>query len=327
MSDNLNNNFGHNSKGIIVPSEEKIDRRRKRGFNVEIEKSGLRIDYYNTRLARRIVRKILIKLNLFQKLKNLKKKLIVKFKLKKKVDDVIKNLTKDKLPLFDTISIETFSKCNGGCSFCPVNRFDDPRPDILMDEKLFKKILVDLYNLDYDNQLILSLNNEPFLDKRIYSFAEMARKYLPKAFIAIWTNGTPLNVDRFKKIINNINELVIDNYNDNLVWHPNIKKIMRYENDILETRAGQAKNRTYIKPLKVSCVYPFTTMNIQVDGNVSLCCNDALAKEIVGNVKKKSLEDVWFSEEYNGYRKKINISRELISICEGCDTVDIPKAS
>ena len=75
------------------------------------------------------------------KIKNVKKRLMVKYVWKKQVKNIIDKLTETKLPLFDTISIETFSKCNGGCSFCPVNKFDDPRSDVLMSESLFKKVL------------------------------------------------------------------------------------------------------------------------------------------------------------------------------------------
>jgi radical SAM protein with 4Fe4S-binding SPASM domain len=267
---------------------------------------------------------------------------MVKYAWKEKVKNIIDKLTKSKLPLFDRISIETFSKCNGGCSFCPVNRFDDPRKDVLMNESLFKKIILNLYDLNYKGQVILSLNNEPFLDKRIYNFAKIVRTYLPDAYISILSNGTPLNVERFKKIIDNVDELVIDNYNDRLEWHENIQTIMEYlsdkeiykdkvkfrmrlENDILDTRAGQAKNRGWIKTLDISCLYPFISITIQVNGDVSLCCNDALSKEVVDNVENKNLEDIWYSKEYFDYRKKINSSRELISICEGCDTVDIPR--
>ena len=210
-----------------------------------------------------------------------------------------------------------------------------------MKEDLFKKIIVDLYDLNYKGQLILSLNNEPFLDKRIYAFAEMARKYLPEAYISILSNGTPLNVKRFERIIKSVDELVIDNYNDKLAWHENVSEIMdsvslnqthkdkvkfrmRLENDVLDTRAGQAKNRDWIKTLKVSCVYPFISMNIQVNGDISLCCNDALSKEVIDNVETKNLEEIWYSKRYFDYREKINKSRTEISICQGCDTVDMP---
>ena len=339
--DKKSNNIGHNylkNNGSNIQDLKTT----KKGFYVNYDKAGYRIDHYNTNTFRRLVRKGLIKMGIFEPIKNFKKRLLVRYVWKEKVNSIIKKLTKSRLPLFDRISIETFSKCNGGCSFCPVNRFDDPRDDNLMDENLFKKIIVNLYDLDYKGQVILSLNNEPFLDKRIYSFAQMVRKYLPEAYISILSNGTPLNVERFKKIIDNVDELVIDNYNDELKWHENIRSIMEYladkeiykdkvkfrmrlENDVLDTRAGQANNRGWIKTLDISCLYPFISINIQVNGDISLCCNDALSKEVVGNVGKKSLEEIWYSEKYFDYRKKINSSRKHVSICEGCDTVDIPR--
>ncbi len=341
MSEDNHNQIGHNH--FPEKNLNKKDLKTTRlGFFVHYNKEGYRIDYYNTSLFKRLLRKGLIKLGLFEYIKNFKRRLVVKFVLKEKVKNIINSLTKKKLPLFDIISIETFSKCNGGCSFCPVNRFDDPRKDILMDENLFKKIILNLYDLNYKGMVTLSLNNEPFLDKRIYKFAEIVRRYLPDSYISILSNGTPLNVERFEKIINNVDELLIDNYNDNLEWHENIQRIMehmsdkeiykdkvkfrmRLENDILDTRAGQANNRGWIKTLDISCIYPFVALNIQVNGDVSLCCNDALAKEVVGNIKDRSLEDVWYSKEYFDYREKINTSRALVPICAGCDTVDIPR--
>jgi len=341
VSEKGHNKIGHNSLSNNNSNNKDL-KTTKKGFFVSYNKTGYRIDYYNTTAFRRLLRKGLIKLGVFEYIKNLKRRLMVKYVWKEKVKNIIDKLTKSKLPLFDTISIETFSKCNGGCSFCPVNRFDDPRKDVLMNENLFKKIILNLYDLNYKGQVILSLNNEPFLDKRIYDFAQTVRTYLPDAYISILSNGTPLNVERFKKIIDNVDELVIDNYNDNLEWHANIQTIMnhmsdkqiykdkvkfrmRLENDILDTRAGQAKNRGWIKTLDISCIYPFVAINIQVNGDVSLCCNDALSKVVVGNVENKNLEDVWYSKEYFDYRKKINSSRKLVSICEGCDTVDIPR--
>jgi len=339
--DNNYNNIGHNSLNNKKVSNIDL-KTTKKGFYVNYNKSGYRIDHYNTSILRRFLRKILIKIGIFETFKNFKKNMMVKFFWKKKVKDTIQKIYKKEFPLFDRISIETFSKCNGGCSFCPVNRFDDPRNDVLMNEDLFKKIILNLYNLNYSGQVILSLNNEPFLDKRIYNFAKITRNALPNAFISILSNGTPLNVDRFKNIIDNVDELVIDNYSDKLKWHKNIEEIMSYlsdkeiykdkvkfrmrlENDILDTRAGQAKNRSIISTLDISCLYPFISMNVQVNGDISLCCNDALSKEVVSNTSKKNLEDIWYSKKYFEYRDKINLSRKMVSICEGCDTVDIPR--
>ena len=100
-------------------------------------------------------------------------------------------------PIFTQIQVETFSKCNGGCSFCPVNRFVDPRSSELMKEELFYKIINELSEIDYSGIFYFHMNNEPLLDKRIYKFVKDTRKTLPKATLSLWTNGTPLNVEKF----------------------------------------------------------------------------------------------------------------------------------
>lgn len=37
-------------------------------------------------------------------------------------------LLNDEFPLFKNIEIETINRCNGSCSFCPVNKKENQRP-------------------------------------------------------------------------------------------------------------------------------------------------------------------------------------------------------
>ncbi len=161
MLDKNHNKIGHNSLSNNNSNNKNL-KTTKKGFFVSYDAAGFRIDYYNTRPLRRFLRKGLIKLRVFEYIKNLKKRLMVKYAWKEKVKNIIDKLTKSKLPLFDRISIETFSKCNGGCSFCPVNRFDDPRKDVLMNESLFKKIILNLYDLNYKGQVVLVPNTSHY---------------------------------------------------------------------------------------------------------------------------------------------------------------------
>ena len=52
-------------------------------------------------------------------------------------------------PLFNNIEIETVNRCNGTCSFCPVNKNQDPREYKKMPEELFKKIIKELKEINY----------------------------------------------------------------------------------------------------------------------------------------------------------------------------------
>lgn len=141
------------------------------------------------------------------------------------IKDYAKQLNEN-VPLFEGIEIETYNRCNGGCSFCPVSVKNESRPEKRMSEKLFHKIIKDLEDLNYEGKVCLFSNNEPFLDDRIIDFQICARRKLPKAHLYMYTNGTLLTEEKFLNIIPYLDELIIDNYNQNLQLIPSVKKIV-----------------------------------------------------------------------------------------------------
>ena len=102
----------------------------------------------------------------------------------KAVERVYKNQT-----LFNHIEIETINRCNGICSFCPVNRNADPREKAVMTRELFTNIVDQLEKLQYSGRFTTFSNNEPLLDGRIIEFNKYAREHLPKARIHMYTIG------------------------------------------------------------------------------------------------------------------------------------------
>ena len=241
------------------------------------------------------------------------------------------------VPLFSRVEVETINRCNGGCTFCPVNKNDDPRPLLKMPEELYEKIINELCQLDYSGTFCLFANNEPFLDTRIEAFAKTARKLLPKARIEIYTNGTVLTLDRFIEIIPYLDLLAIDNYNDKLKYNEPTKAIqaylkqnpehkhkvsmrMRRETALMSSRGGQAPNNSKKKALPLSCLLPFYHLYIRPDGKIGLCCVDALYKYTLGDVSVSGLKEIWYSDSFNGIREKIREGRETLDICMDCDS-------
>lgn len=244
------------------------------------------------------------------------------------------------VPLFKEVEIETINRCNGVCSFCPVNRNIDPRVEEKMSEQLFKKIIAELEEICYAGRLALFSNNEPFLDERIIEFSSYAREHLPKAKIHLFTNGTLLNLDIFLEIINYLDEIIIDNYNQQLQLIPSVKIIKEYvdscgddairkkvkillrkPNEILTSRGGEAPNREKIIDVSEdTCALPFQQLIIRPSGKVSLCCNDPLGKETLGDLTKETILDVWFGEKYRKTRGKIARGRKYLNHCKNCDT-------
>lgn len=243
-------------------------------------------------------------------------------------------------PLFTSVEIETMNRCNGDCGFCPVNRRQDPRPLKKMTEDLFRKIIDELSSLDFRGGVSLFSNNEPFLDTRIFEFAEYAKEKLPSAHRAISSNGILLDVEKYKRIMQSVDSITINNYCTDYVMRANIAAIaeyaerhpelwrrtniqIRYENQAMTTRGGQAPNarRRLRKPLAIGCLAPAQQLIIRPDGKLSLCCNDALGTVTLGDADSDSLVHAWNSAPARAARRSVLQSRACFPICGGCDTL------
>lgn len=242
-------------------------------------------------------------------------------------------------PLF--ISIETITRCNGTCPFCPCNIHDEKRPYKEMSEELFRKIIADLKKINYDKTLMLLANNEILLDKNILQRLEYARKELPNCHMKMFTNGKLLTIEKFKHILDNnlVDEMIINNYNSTRKLTPPIQKIydkyknkeintkvtinIRYANEVLSNRANSSPNKTGQKIMTDYCALPYTDININPDGTLLLCCCDATEKTNLGNVKDTDLLTLFNSKRYVNVRKKLKNGRQNNEFCKYCDFNDV----
>ena len=241
-------------------------------------------------------------------------------------------------PIFSTIEIETINRCNGECDFCPVNRYDDTREFKLMSENLFYDIIHQLRDIQYDGRMQLFSNNEPLMDKRIFEFAKYAKEQLPNNHFSFFTNGTLLNLEKFKKLIPYCDTFCVDVYYDNPKnkFPKNITPIIEYclENEELQNkvifqfinkhairnnRGGNSKNRKNVYHLKTSCLLPFKQMIIRPDGKLSLCCNDPKGCFTLGDLTKESVIEAWRNEKYTHIRNLLQKAREEVKMCKYCD--------
>lgn len=242
-------------------------------------------------------------------------------------------------PLFQTIEIETVNRCNGTCKFCPINSIDDTRVYHKMSNELFEKIITELSEMNYDGRISLFSNNEPLIDNRIADFAEYTAKKLPAAQKILFTNGTLLNVERFEHLIKSLNLMCIDIYYDKEVVselpkdliqvlrlgiaNPEIQEKVMVQficrSAIRNNRGGQSKNRNFSYSVKAGCILPYIQMIIRPDGKASLCCNDALGINTLGDVSKNTLFEIWNSSEYSNIRNMIGETRQNFEFCKKCD--------
>ena len=272
----------------------------------------------------------------------------IKLQIKKIGADIVCKYLKNNPTLFSTIEIETVNRCNGKCSFCPVNRRLDSRPFTKMDDDLFKKIINELSNIRYTGTIGLQSNNEPLLDKNIISKLNMIKAVCPTAITFMYTNGTLLTVEKMMQILDaGVKIIQIDNYNDQLVMHENIrlidqhfrmindnrylsnvKIIVQSENIVRTNRGGNAPNKTpienkeYLMFKNTGCLLPFRQLVVRPDGKVSLCCQDAFGKVTLGDCKKQTLLEIWSGDKYSQLRKELHKNgRKNLSLCKNCDVL------
>ncbi|MCM1231447.1 MAG: SPASM domain-containing protein [Ruminococcus flavefaciens] len=255
--------------------------------------------------------------------------------------DLCVDRIKDENKLFRHVEIETYNRCNGGCEFCPVSIKQESRPECKMDERLFKKIINELEAINYDGRLALFSNNEPFLDERILNFHRYARSHVPRARMHLYTNGTKVSLEQFVEVMKYLDELIIDNYNEDLKLLPNCRVIkdycernpeyisrvtivLRKPREILTNRGGDAPNRKEkVSYPNAKCILPFRQMIIRPDGKVSLCCNDPLGKHTLGDVTQDTLVNIWYNDKFNMIRKCLVKGRRNWKHCEYCDVFSV----
>jgi len=74
---------------------------------------------------------------------------------------------------------------------------------------------------------------------------------------------------------------------------------------------------------EIPCALLFVQMSIRPDGKVSLCCNDALGENTLGDVGKNTLVEIWESEIFCNFRRTMTQSgRYGIGTCRYCNHLD-----
>lgn len=236
-----------------------------------------------------------------------------------------------------TVSLETRSICNGRCAFCAASVQNRTRADQVMPREVFDRLLAEVAAVNFTGRLAFFVNNEPLLDDDLESKIAAARDRLPRAFLQVSTNGILLTAQRAKSLLNaGLDDLTVNDYADNRPLRGNIEETFqalspeqrrkciiyrRAREARLFNRAGSAPNAEKItQPMPAFCQMPFTQINVVQDGTVSLCCQDLLVQEPIGNAFQDGLWSVWFSPRYHEIRRKLmNKDRTATELCRVCD--------
>lgn len=251
-------------------------------------------------------------------------------------------MDKGEIPYPNVVNLETINRCNNTCAFCTANKNEEKRSYMRMEDALFYKIIDQLKEWGYQGYLTLYGNNEPWLDTRIVEFHKYCREQLPDCFIFMSTNGLLLDIEKVKQITPYVDQLIINNYCEDMKLFPNIKEIyeyveghpeefadveiliqMRYSKAVLTNRAGSAPNKKNTqKVIKETCLMPFTDMFIFPNGKLGICCCDNFEVTNLADLNETSIDQAWNSIKYQELRQAITTGRQNYAFCKHCDFID-----
>lgn len=94
-------------------------------------------------------------------------------------------------------------------------------------------------------------------------------------------------------------------------WGNQLKGHRQIANNI-----SSVKVKDYVS---ISCISPWSTMIVKINGNIPLCPVDYKCQFMMGNIEKTTIKKIWNSEGFNMVRKKLlSGNRNEISLCKDC---------
>lgn len=180
----------------------------------------------------------------------------------------------------------------------------------LIDKKAAKKLLDS--EIDYIIFAMDGATKETYEKIRIGGNFIQVEKNI-KNFLALKKKRqkTPFVVMQFIKMPENEKEvdLFLEKWRHTGVEAVRIKPVVDFLN----------RNQTLKTNLTSSCFYPYRMVNIFFDGTVIPCCEDNYAEYALGNLKEKSLQEIWNGSKAQFLRHKLASGKgNEISICRQC---------
>lgn len=104
-------------------------------------------------------------------------------------------------------------------------------------------------------------------------------------------------------------------------WKDKVNEVsISYYQDFDSVVAGKEQPRFAGKTKRVSCVYPWLRLVIVPDGRVTICACDVMLKQVVGNINKNTIKEIWHSKEMGRIRKLHTDGRlDLLPTCKVCN--------
>ena len=205
-----------------------------------------------------------------------------------------------------------------------------------MSDKVFSTILYQLSEINYKGKIAFDFYNEPTLAPNFLINVKEVRKQLPDCYIEIYSNGTRVNTKQDAKDIIDagVDKFIVTKHEEIIkfkffeVFNSLDEEEKRYfqlrdhESLTLTNRGGILEEIYNDETLKLPCSIPSLITTITLEGNVLPCFEDFNQTEMMGNILKEHIKDIWMKPKYVDFRKKLlSGERSKHEICKKCNRV------
>ncbi len=236
---------------------------------------------------------------------------------------------------FTAIEIEINTNCNQQCSYCPNGHYLSG-PAREMEASLFSQLIGELKEHNYAGRISFDFYNEPLLCSQLSRFVALISRDLPQASVILYTNGTLLTFDRYLELKSlGVKQFIVTRHeqvdrNIFLPWHHRGQKdlVVRDFSEVQLTNRGGSLGQIELCSGSVSplspCHIPEHILTIDVEGNVLPCFEDYFRKNVMGNIKTQSLDEIWNSDKYKDFRRRLRLrQRHLFDPCQSCNRREV----
>ncbi len=235
---------------------------------------------------------------------------------------------------FVRLEVETSTRCNRRCAFCPVSI--EPRPDHRMPEDLFLSIVDQAARMGFRGRFSPHFFGEPLLDPRLPHLVRESRRRLPGARVVIYTNGDALDPELARRLLEAGTSLFVVTFEDGEsaafqrtretlpAWTLRRRFLVRrFARDVVEpyNRGGAVR---LPGRRRSACYAAASTLVVDAWGRVRLCFNDYRGEVLWGDLTVERLEDVWRKPAYVRLRHDLLRGEFTTATCRACAGLDPP---
>jgi 8-amino-3,8-dideoxy-alpha-D-manno-octulosonate transaminase len=237
------------------------------------------------------------------------------------------------------LEIETSSRCNRACYYCPVSV--DPRDDQKMPEALLFDIVEQAAAMGFRGVFSPHFYGEPLLDPRLPALIAGVHKRLPKAAIQVFSNGDPLTPKKARDLLDaGVGLFLVTLEGDEpkalrdtraslsrWTWRRHFL-VRRFDQHVPKpfNRGGSVLfpgRETHLD----HCLHPALALVIDAWGKVKICANDYYGQQDLGDLRTERLVDVWNRPANKALRYALmegRFERPLCRVCTGRDAAPAP---